>query len=389
MAKNENVKLKKGRAQFMLIGKFLRKVGKDGTDYSFNLDKVSDSGYKYSNFKMRTDCGNGNEVYSEMMGGHHTAKEQMIYCHGKKLNDDGKEVDDWATRVEVAWEDRFNETILDTVGDMCFIKIGIEKDIEGNTVVKKFLSEYDAIQYIHDNLTDGAIVNVKGNLSYSKYNDNIQTKKQIKSIFLSKMEEEKDFKAEFTQTILVDKNSIKKTDIENKKIVIDARVLDYMKEVKGNIPYNINFELHFEDEKEAALVEKMSKILFAPKKDIDEVTIIGKFVESLPLVNIKDIDVTPEIQELIDMGILDEEDVKKKAVGNGKKQRKMVILRPDMLNVDKEGITTTSINRVIGKYKEEDLIVTIPDEEEKVEEVVAETQDDGDINNVMGELGLM
>lgn len=54
------------------------------------------------------------------------------------------------------------------------------------------------------------IVNVKGTIGYSEYEGNVSTKKEITSIVLSKIDDEADFKATFSQTILVDSKSIGK-----------------------------------------------------------------------------------------------------------------------------------------------------------------------------------
>lgn len=53
------------------------------------------------------------------------------------------------------------------------------------------------------------VVRVKGSIKYKVYNGNIQCEKEIKSIYLSEVEEDK-FKAEFTQTVLFDKASFGK-----------------------------------------------------------------------------------------------------------------------------------------------------------------------------------
>jgi len=136
------------------------------------------------------DCGNGNVVYADMMGGYGAERDNVIYVHGVKENDNGKTIDDWDNRFEIAWEDRFDEDVLETVGDSCFIKVGIEKDTQDKYFIKKFLSAYDAIEYIQQHIENGMVLNVKGNLKYQLYNDNISVKKEINSIFLSKAKQE-------------------------------------------------------------------------------------------------------------------------------------------------------------------------------------------------------
>ena len=60
-------------------------------------------------------------------------------------------------RITVAWEDRLNENVLKEIGDMCFINVGLEKDKNGKTFYKNFLSEYDAIAYIKEHLEEDIV----------------------------------------------------------------------------------------------------------------------------------------------------------------------------------------------------------------------------------------
>ena len=66
------------------------------------------------------------------------------------------------------------DEVLEDIGDLSFITIGLEKTDKGKTYYKKFLSAYDAIAYIKDHLEENRVVNVKGNLKYSMYQDKVQ-----------------------------------------------------------------------------------------------------------------------------------------------------------------------------------------------------------------------
>ena len=68
----------------------------------------------------------------------------------------------------------------------------------------------------------------KGNIGYSEYEGNVSVKKDITSIVLSKVENEEDFKATFSQTILVDSKSIGKKNEEKGTMTLDAYVVDYV-----------------------------------------------------------------------------------------------------------------------------------------------------------------
>ena len=264
MAKStERKALKKGKAGFTLIGK--AKV----TDKTFNLDNTYDSGWTDNQMYLGVDCGNGNMVYGEMRGGFFPDDDNILRGFSKDDRDDSGK----SKQIEIAWEDRFNEDLLDTIADTSFITVGVEKDVKGKTVYKKFLSAYDAVEYLNENLADGMIVNVKGNIGYSEYEDNVSVKKEITSIVLSKVEDEADFKATFTQTILLDSNSIGKKDEEKNTITLSAYVIDYVGkpkingkkvEIKKNVTYPKQFEVAINENPE--ITAKMLQRFFKVKK---------------------------------------------------------------------------------------------------------------------------
>ena len=91
MAKKDVTPLKKGKANFTLIGKV--KVN----DYTFDLDHEYDSGWTSNIMNISVDCGNGNTVYAEMSGGYYPPKykrDNLIYVHGNK-EENGKKTDDF------------------------------------------------------------------------------------------------------------------------------------------------------------------------------------------------------------------------------------------------------------------------------------------------------
>ena len=172
-------------ANFNLIGEAVIK----NPEYTYKINERSEkSAWIYNSLNLGVDCGEKcGIVYAELMGGYSDERQNVIYAHGKK--DDGS--DDFSNRIEVAWEDRFNEEVLAEIGEMCFITVGLEKTNKGKTYYKKFLSAYDAIKYVEENLEDGMVVNVRGNLKYSTYQDNTQVRKEITSIVLSSAERDK------------------------------------------------------------------------------------------------------------------------------------------------------------------------------------------------------
>lgn len=354
MAKvKERKALKKGKATFNLIGRV--KV----TDKTFNLDNTYDSGWTDNSMYVGVDCGNGNVVYAEMRSGFFPDGENVIRAYSKdEKDDDGK-----SKSVEIAWEDRLDESLYDSIADSSFVTVGVEKDVKDKTVYKKFLTAYDAVDYLNDHLEDGMVVNVKGNIGYSEYDGNVSTKKEITSIVLSKMEEA-DFRAIFSQTILVDSKSIGKKNEDKGTMELTGYVVDYVGkpkidgkkvEVKKNVSFPKTFEVAINENPE--ITAKMLQRFFKPKKGkITEVTVTGNLVEGGSTVTITEDDIPDDIKELIEMGLYSEEEAEKKiAVGNGNRERRMIIVKPDIAYVGNGDERKPTVAFEDSKYDEEDL----------------------------------
>jgi hypothetical protein len=357
MAKTEEkTVLKKGQSSFQLIGE--AKIN----DYTFKIDEESNSGWIYNNMNLGVDCGNGNTVYCDMMGGYSSVNDNVIYVHGKK-DDNGKEVDDFENRFTIDWDDRFDSDIIDQVGKQCFITVGLEKDAKDKTFAKKFLSAYDAIEYIKEHLTAETIINVKGNLKYSMYQGNTQIKKEVNSVFLSKADDSSKYSATFQQTILVDKDSIDKYDKELGAFPITAYIIDYVGkygESKQEIKQNVTFSKIFLFEVTEAEIEKGTKLLnkmFKAKKDnVNEIMVEGNIIEGQAKVNITLDDVPDDIKELIELGAYTEEEALAKCAVGNTREKKMVIKKPVIRIVGEGDEKKPVIVRTDDKYKFDDLV---------------------------------
>lgn len=357
MAKTNNtskvIKKENWVSNFTLIGK--PKIN----DYTFKIDEISEkSNWRYSSLNLGVDCGEKfGVVYCEMMGGYSEEGSSVIYAHGK--NDDGS--DNFEEQIIVDWDDRNNEEILETIGDLSFITVGLEKTDKGKTFYKKFLSAYDAIAYIKEHIDEDTVVNVKGTLKYSTYNDKTQCKKVINSIALSKADDVSKYTARFTQSMLLDKDSasLKTVDKEKGIMYVDARVLDYVKEINGNeikgqYPFPKQFEYIFPDLSNAEQCKKIMDKLFKVKKGITQATFEGDLIEGGAVVTATLDDIPDDIKELIECGVFTEEEALVKCSSNGNREQRMVIRKPmiRLVGDDKQPVAQIFPE----KYTEEDLV---------------------------------
>lgn len=351
-------------------------------DYTFTIDKQSErSSWVYNSMSLNVDCGEKHgSIRAEMMGGYSPDRENIIYAHGK--DDDGR--DDFSKQMTVAWEDRFDDTILDEVGELSFITVGLEKTTSGKTYYKHFLSEYDAIAYAQEHLEDGMVVNVKGRLQYSMYNDTVQVRKTIQSIVLSGADEPSKYYARFTQSVLLDKDSASLKDIDKDKGVmyVNARVLDYVKEIngteiKGQYPFTKQFEFPMDFTK-PELCKKIYDKLFKIKKNVRQVTFDGIFVEGGATVTATMDDVPDDIKDLIDAGIYSEEEALAKCSASGSRERRMILQKPVIKLV---GDDKTPVVQIFDdKYEEDELVVNVADDEDAPFDTDEKPSDDSDMS---------
>lgn len=326
-------------------------------DNTFKIGEVSDSGWEYNNLNLGVDCGEKcGTVYANMMGGFSRERKNQIYVHGKKA--DGS--DDWQNNFQIDWEDRFNEDLLDTIGDSCFIVVGLERTDSDKLFRNRFLSPYDAINYIKDNLENDDVITVRGNLKYSFYNNNVTMQRDIQSIFLSKAEP-KDFRATFRQSVLLNKESVnpkEDVDTELNRAKIHARVLDYVKEIngteiKGNYPFNFNFDFDFENKKQfASFYEAVLKVT----KDITQVNFEGEIINSGAVVQATKEDISDDLKALIDIGMYTEEEVLSKYASNNF-ERRYVLTKP-ILRKEGDGESAKVVAQIFKeRYTEDELDV--------------------------------
>lgn len=375
--KNEITKLKRGVGNFNLIGK--AKI----REYTFRLDQESsraDSDWIYNQLNLGVDCGTQyGVIYCDLMGGYGTDRENKILVHGKKENENKVMIDDFENRFEVNWDDRFEEEILESVGDMAFITVGLEKGEKDKVIYKKFLSAYDAVEYINEVLEEDMVLNVRGNLKWSVYNDEPQIRKEITSIVLSKATEDK-FKATFNQTIFLSKDAIGKIDKDNLTIPIECRVVDYFKtyndiEVKTLLPIYKTFDLKIDISNK----DKANKIIemFNVKKSktITQMVVEGYFSKGdMVEIEISKDDFPDDIQELIDCGLMEEKDVLEKiafANNGGNRKEKMYIKSPK-IKFTGDDKKTPSLDKVVEAYREDDFDISLILESLNIKDVLDE-----------------
>lgn len=391
---SENI-MKKGSSYFTLVGR--AKIN----NYTFSLDNTSDSGFIYNKANIGVDCGNGNVVYGEMMGGYNPEKNYPIYVHGKKM--DGEKVkDDYSNSFTIDWADRNDASVLEDIGENCFIKISLVKDKDDKYVTEKFLSSYDAIAYLNENLQNDMIVRVSGNLEYSIYNDEVQTRKKITSVYaMASDTPAENFKSSFTQSFLLTTDSLsKKKDTEKNCLTVYGYVVDYLgkydgKEIKQNVAYPKSFDIDLGRYTEEQLKLQIKSFFTGKKNWYSELVVEGELCEGVQTSSMTVDDLPDNMRDLVNMGVITEDEAIAKSVITGTREKRMIWVRPSTTkSVKEDGGVDVRINYTPEKYKMDEVVMysdvidnddtptnnteEAPKKEEKKEETTpAPTTEDG------------
>ena len=382
MAKKERIELdkKEWSSRFTLVGE--AKVN----DFTFKLDQTSEkSDWVWNQMNLKVNCGEKHgEVDCELMNGYGSERDNVVWVHGK--NEDG--TDDFSNSYTVAWEDRFDEDILEDLGRTCFIRVGLEKTNEDKTFYQDFLTGYDAIAYMKEHLKEGMVIKVDGLLRYSVYNGTVQCRKEISSLVLSSATPDK-YRATFVQTMLIDEDSCTKDSLDKDKsvLIVDAYLLEKFKEYNGwdltnngktkgqFVPLRKQFEFAVDlttdaGKKKIQAVLASNKMFKVKKGTVTQITFEGEFVESGAQKQATLDDVPEDIKELMEMGIYTEEEALARCATNGSRERRMLILKPNTKKVGDDDNKTTVLVYTPEKYSADDLVFDflVTKEEEIVEE---------------------
>lgn len=191
--------LSKKTATFEALGTF---------DGKFKLNQSNSPKWKYSTMFFKLKCGD-NDLVVNLVGGFNpsTSRDIEYSEFGGKLHPivekNGKPTIDWKGSCRVKWDERFDTTQLEKIANTDKIKVELVKGER-----KEFLTNYDLINYLSDNLTEGQALKVYGNISYTYEKGEPRENLQITQIYGSQISEEYPTYCSYRQAIIVNSESI-------------------------------------------------------------------------------------------------------------------------------------------------------------------------------------
>lgn len=219
--------------RFTAIGSI--SFNKESSKYPYLTVGKTKKGQDYKSLNLNVAAEKNNRVNASIFG--------MVSDTIKATDKDGN-------RVEVAWSDRKDEGVLDTLASYCMTTVNLSGDWDDRL---SFLSPYDAIDYIneHKDEMDGKTLAVSGRIRKDVYNGNIRDRFEIQSIYVPNDDARNGIK--LTIEFFWKKDGVDVSEFEKeKKIYFDGYVESYVDGKNQYIPQRILFDcskIDFNNEK--------------------------------------------------------------------------------------------------------------------------------------------
>lgn len=316
--------LKRGQARFEVFGEL--RVNEDSWG---EVRQSASSTYKYRRAALSVDLGEGRSTFVELMGGYDP--NRPILRRLSKTQGEGL--------MDIPWANRLNENIVANVSPQSLISVG-KLDENGNIARKVFVSELDAIEEMEKTFKNGDSVHIWGDVEYHRYNGQIQRRLSIRGISQIVPDSSSSGRHEATlrQSFLFSKNSISpdyEDELEEKgKTTITVHVPQYVGKEEGvevrkvlPFPQTLVYKANNEDEiKRAKFV--IEKFMTVEDDDlVREVVLVVDMYDGVET-STGDFELTDDLKDLLDLGVVTEDELKRTSTVSGKRIRENIVLKP-------------------------------------------------------------
>lgn len=296
-------------------------------------------------------------------------------------------------RLDIPFNER--EAYVDKVNGT--LKARIEFDKDGKLIDREFIHGADLSNYLKTHLKQGTEITVTGNVHYNYYNESVRREYHITGVYLNepRMVNGEEIKGvphttQLTQTYLINADSFprnfEKELKENGKTTLDVFVPEYVGKLHvGESRYvdvkkvlALPEKLVFKGDTEETLKKSLGFLNHIKKK-------LGKKAFRIGLINevydgaqteTEDVKVSQEIQDLIDLGIISEDEVKSQnRVKRGSSISDVIYNQIRFVKND-EGVTVMDVEEV-----DPELLVFNPEGYQSSDSGVTATTDKGNLSD--------
>jgi hypothetical protein len=376
-----------GRNNFYMVGKV--KINDNSLK---DAEQKPGSSWLGVNTGFGLEIEEGNIIYPNIWGGRSLARG-VLYGMNKETR----------KSVQIPFEDKNNETILDTLIPSNFRYAQIEKGDDGKLVEYRFLDDIDYVNYLQENLKHDMEVIVTGRATYSlgkpdEHGDmRIYKRYEISRVRLNETHEEdgeqvlnREHQASQNSTYLIDESALDKNwkkELENDgKVRVNGLINHYF----SQLPVGGNYE----EFKKIASVRQPFYIIAKTDEEKDK---MGKFIKAFLKVsgdsvnvmdvqlrinegfetgNVGDIELSDDAKELIAIGMATEEELRSQLVVRGARTSELIFTRVNLQTVG-EGDNAQSVAVQKDLYTFDDLVFP----EVEAGKLSSTVEDDDDFND--------
>lgn len=308
-----------------------------GTE-SFKKDLVgtNNTNWLYNRLSLMLTDGKGKNIYVNMQDGYDRVNGKTIYAQSEEGN-----------QMQVAFADRFNETLRNSINDKSFLKVATgkvtveAKDYNTGEVImengspkmievwdyKRFLTLYDLTNFLSDKLTDGLKVRITGQIRYKEYQDETQRELIVQRVYFLPEGDETECEFAFTQTVILDSESVNTDSLEKENMAILKAKIYQKKNKDEMMVLPLDLIIRTTPEKIES-TKKMIDMLYRVSGDtLRSITLLGVINSGYIKTDATVDAIPPEMQELIDAGVFTEEDILQ-SYSKKEKVDEMLIVKP-------------------------------------------------------------
>lgn len=273
--------------------------------------------------------------------------------------------------IEIAWNDRFDEDIVKIVASYRKTTVDFGEELGGR---KEFISVYDAIQYVKENLPQykGKIC-ITGQMTKEWYKDKYYDKFKIQNIYA--VDEDKKNRLTIVADIYYNKDSIEKDDWRTeKKISIDGYIQQYINKDEGikYIPQRFVFNASKYDEnneKHKKLLDYKLKYVDISAKKMQRLSWECVMLNGSEAVEFDESQLTKAQKEQIELGIRKLEDFRPAGSIFGDRVNEYRLFDPKLTGDFADGLVDTEMT--VSEFEEH---IFTPAKDEKLDDVVKESE---------------
>ena len=274
-------------------------------------------------------------------------------------------------KITIKWADRFDEEVVKTVASYKKTVVDLGEELGGR---KEFITLYDAIEYIRENLPKyTGKVTVVGQMVKEFYNGKYYDKFKLQSLYA--VPDDRKNRLLITSDIYYNKNCVDKSDYKSDKVIyVDGYIQQYINKDEGTkyIPQRFVFNASKydpENEKHQKLLNYKLKYIDINDKNMQHMIWEVVMLNGAEEVEFDESQLTKAQKEQIELGIRTLDDFKPKGAILGGRVNEYRLFDPKLTGDFADGLVDTEIKE--SEFEEE---IYRPAVDEKLDDVVEKAE---------------